>query len=241
MAPMTFTGTLLQKIPRGPDTASFRFSRPPEYNFQPGQFFIITISAPDGPLTHTFSHCDSPKQEFVELTTRLTGSPFKTALDALPLGGGAHFEGPFGAFLFRYEAPRIAFLTGGVGITPIHSMLRYLADTGGAGRMEGQELVLFYGSMTENGIVYGDELDEFARTIPGLRVVPVIAKPTESWTGHSGFITADIIRAELADPPAWTYYIVGPPPMVAAMEKIMEALEIRATQIMTEGFAGYAS
>ena len=177
----------------------------------------------------------------MELTTRLTGSDFKNALDALPLGAEAEIRGPFGRFVFKYDVPKIAFLTGGVGITPIRSMLRYLADTEGAGRTEGQELVLFYGSMTEDGIVYKDELDEFARTIPGLRAVHVITNPTENWTGHSGFIDASVLQAELDDPSAWTYYIVGPPPMVDAMLKLMERLEIPSDQTLIESFAGYAS
>lgn len=237
----TFTGTLLEKIPRSPDTTSYRFSRPPEYEFEAGQFFGITVPSPTGPLAHYFSHCDSPTEGSLELTTRLTGSDFKNALDALPLGAEATFEGPYGRFVFKYDAAKIAFLTGGVGITPVRSMLRSLADTGGAGRAEGQELVLFYGSMTEDGIVYKDELDEFARAIPGLRVVHVITKPSEEWRGYAGFITADIVRAELGDPSAWTYYIVGPPPMITAMDKVIEQLEIPATQVLVESFAGYAS
>jgi glycine betaine catabolism B len=241
MAPTTFTGTLLEKIPRGSDTTSYRFSRPPEYEFEAGQFFTITIPSPAGPLTHTFSHSDSPTEKSVELTTRLTGTDFKKALDALPLGAEVELRGPFGSFVFKYDAPKIAFLTGGVGITPIRSMLRYLADTEGAGRTEGQELVLFFGSMTENGIVYKDELDELARTIPGLRTVYVITHPSENWTGHSGFIDASVLQAELGDPSAWDYCIVGPPPMVDAMLKLMERLEIPTDQTLIEGFAGYAS
>jgi ferredoxin-NADP reductase len=177
----------------------------------------------------------------VELTTRLTGSDFKNALDALPLGSEVKFRGPMGRFVFGYEAPRIVFLTGGVGITPIRSMLRYLADTGGAARMEGQELVLLYGCMTEDGVVYDRELDGFAKTLPGFRVVLVITEPTEKWQGYRGFITADILRAELADPTAWTCYVVGPPPMVVAMQKILGELEIPETQTLVESFAGYAS
>jgi ferredoxin-NADP reductase len=241
MATMTFTGTLLEKIPRAAGTTSYRFSRPPEYEHQAGQFFVITIPLPGGPMTHTFSHCDSPTEEFVELTTRLTGSDFKNALDALPLGAEVEIEGPYGRFLFRYETPKIAFLTGGVGITPVRSMLRYLADTGGEGRIAGQELVLLYACMNEAGIVYREQLDEFARTIPGLRVVHVITQPAEDWKGYRGYITADIVRAELAYGSTWTYYVVGPPPMVAAMGKLLEQLGIPETQTVTENFAGYAS
>jgi len=241
MAPMTFSGTLLEKIPRCADTMSFRFSRPPGYTFEAGQFFRVTIPSPEGPLTHTFSHANSPTEDHVELTTRLTGSAFKNALAALPLGTEATFEGPWGRFVFRYEEPKIAFLTGGVGITPVRSMLQHLADTGGAGRIAGQELVLFYGSMTEDAIVYKDELDEIAKAVPGLRLVHVITAPKKRWRGRRGFITADIVRAELADPTEWMYYIVGPPPMITAMQKVMEQLEIPESRIISESFAGYPS
>jgi ferredoxin-NADP reductase len=241
MTLMTFTGVLLEKIPRSPDTTSYRFSRPPEYQFEPGQFFSITVPSTTGPLQHYFSHATSPAEEHVELTTRLTGSDFKNALDSLPLGAEARFEGPRGRFLFKYQAPKIAFLTGGVGITPVRSILRHLVDTDGAGRIEGQELVLFYGSMIEEGILYREELDEFADTISGLRVVHVITNPPEGWEGYSGFITAEIVRAELGDPTGWMYYIVGPPPMITAMKKVMAELGIPEEQTVIEGFAGYTS
>jgi glycine betaine catabolism B len=241
MAAMAFTSTLLAKIIRSSDTTSYRFSRPADYEFIPGQWFTITLATPEGPLDHHFSHADSPAESFIELTTRLTGSDFKNALDALPVGSEAEIEGPYGRFLFGYDIPRIAFLTGGIGVTPVRSMLRHLADTRGAGRVAGQQLSVFYGSMTEDGIVYKEEFDEFEREIDGLRVVHVITNPTEAWKGHAGFITADIIRRELPDPRAWTYYVVGPPPMITAMDKVLAELQISKAQLVIESFAGYTS
>jgi ferredoxin-NADP reductase len=241
MAAMTFKSTLLEKIPRSADTTSYRFSRPPEYSFEAGQWYTITIPSPEGPLDHHFSHADSPTEPFIELTTRLTGSAFKKALDALPIGAEVEIDGPYGRFLFGFERPRIAFLTGGIGVTPVRSMLRYLADTGGERRVAGQELVVFYGSMTEDGIVYKEDFDWFEKVIPGLRVVHVITRPTESWRGYSGFINAGVIRAELPEPTQWTYYVVGPPPMVSAMEKVLEQLGVPRDQVVMESFAGYQS
>ena len=241
MAAMNFASTLLEKIPRSSDTTSYRFSRPPAYTFKAGQWYTITVPSPEGPLDHHFSHADSPTESQIELTTRLTGSTFKNSLDSLPVGAVVQIQGPYGLFLFGYDKPRIAFLTGGIGVTPVRSMLRYLADTKGAGRQPGQELVVFYGSMTEDGIVYKDEFDEFERVIPGLRVVHVITNPTENWKGYGGFITAGIVRAELADPTTWTYYIVGPPPMITAMDKVMQQLEIPQDHTVVESFAGYTS
>lgn len=240
MSATRFTGTLLEKIRRSDDTMSYRFTRPEEYRFQPGQWFTITLTTAAGPVDHHFSHADSPTEPFIELTTRLTGSEFKSLLDRLPTGAQAEIEGPYGRFLFGYGLPKIAFLTGGIGVTPVRSMLRYISDTGGAHRLEGQEIVVFYGSMTEDGVVYKDEFEEFQEKIDGLRVVHVITTPTESWTGYAGFITADIIRAELENPRAWTYYVVGPPPMVAAMNRLMSDLEIPQEQMVVESFTGYS-
>lgn len=241
MAAMSFTSALLEKIPRSSDTTSYRFSRPPEYRFKAGQWYTIAISSPSGPLDHHFSHADSPTESFIELTTRLTGSEFKRALDALAPGAEVEMEGPYGQFLFGYERPKIVFLTGGIGVTPVRSMLRYLADTDGADRVEGQQLVVLYGSMTEDGIVYRSEFDEFERKIPRLRVVHVITKPTARWWGYGGFITADIVRAEVPDPGAWTYYVVGPPPMITAMDGVLGDLGIPKAQTVVESFVGYTS
>jgi len=241
MAAMAFTSTLLEKIMRSRDTCSYRFSRPDDYVFTSGQWFTITIPSDKGPLDHHFSHADSPTESHVELTTRLTGSDFKNALDALPLGGEVQIEGPYGRFVFDYQAPRIAFLTGGIGITPVRSMLRYLVDTNGEGRVDGQELVMFYGSMTEDGIVYGEELDEFEARIPRFRVVHVITNPTENWKGHSGFIVPETVQAELTDSTEWVYYVVGPPPMITAMKSVMERLGVPREHTVIESFAGYES
>jgi NAD(P)H-flavin reductase len=72
-------------------------------------------------------------------------------------------------------------------------------------------------------------------------VIHVITNPSEDWKGYSGFINADIIRKELRDPGEWTYYIVGPPPMITAMDKLMGQLGIPKYQIVVESFVGYAS
>ena len=118
MAAMAFTGKLLEKIPRSSDTSSYRFARPPEYTFTAGQWFTLSIPSEQGPLDHHFSHADSPTESFVELTTRLTGSDFKNALDALPLGGEVKSRVRMAASSSTTTRPRIAFLTGGIGITP---------------------------------------------------------------------------------------------------------------------------
>lgn len=239
--PQNYRVELLEKILRAPGTKSFRFCRPQNYRFQAGQFLQLIIPAKEGVLTHAFSHADSPTEEFIEVTTRMTGSAYKNALDELPLGATVEIKGPYGKFLFRPAVPKICFLTGGIGITPVRSILRYLADTHGGERIAGQEIVLLYASATVEGIVYREELEEIARILPGMRLAHVISQPSEGWQGHRGRITAEIVRTELEKPRDWTYYLVGPAPMVEAMEKLLAELGVPPEQQVKEQFAGYGS
>ncbi len=124
----TFPSRLVEKIPRVADIVSFRFERPPGYEYLAGQWFIVTFSGPLGPYTHHFSHSNSPLEPELEFTTRLRGSEFKNALDTLAPGAEVELEGPYGAFTLPGGLERVAFIAGGIGITCVRSILRWLAD-----------------------------------------------------------------------------------------------------------------
>jgi ferredoxin-NADP reductase len=238
---MTFATTLTEKRALTPGICAFRFLRPDTYEFAAGQWFVITIPSGDGPLTKHFTHSSSPTEPFLEFTTRLTGSQFKNALDALPPGAEVQMEGPFGTFVLREGVDRVAFLTGGIGVTPVRSILRYLADTQDSVATPLPETVVFLGNMSEETITFGDEFEALAAALPGTRVVHVLSEPSEHWLGHRGYISADIVSEELAAPGSWTYYVSGPPPMVEAMRSLLGAFDIPRKQMVLENFEGYAS
>jgi ferredoxin-NADP reductase len=181
-----FGTKLLEKLPRVADIVSFRFKRPEAYTFQPGQWFVVTFpsSDPQEPWEHHFSHSDAPSEPWLEFTTRMRGSDFKNALDALPVGSPVQLEGPFGTFVLPPDAERVAFLAGGIGITCVRSILRWLCDTCGTNavpadppRTPPQEIVLFFANHSEYLIPFKEELDEIARDLPELRLVHVISQP----------------------------------------------------------------
>jgi glycine betaine catabolism B len=122
-----YTSRLLEKVPRVADIVSFRFKRPEAYRFQAGQWFVVTFPSADPaePWEHHFSHSDSPSDPWMEFTTRMRGSGFKNALDALPMGSEVHLEGPYGAFVMPPDVERAAFLAGGIGVTCVRSILRW--------------------------------------------------------------------------------------------------------------------
>lgn len=232
MEKITFTTTYLEKVPLVGDLASFRFAKPEGFSYQAGQWFTITIPSPSGPMSKPFTYSSSPTEPFLQLTTRLSGSDFKNALDALTPGTEVTMQGVFGNFTLKPGLSRLAFLAGGVGVTPIRSILRFLADTGGAGL----EVVVFYGNLNEDNIPFKEEFEEFERVLAGVRVVHVLMQPREDWTGYRGFITSEIIGRELGDPTAWTFYTSGPPPMVAAMRKALDELGVPKEQQVEENF-----
>ena len=94
-------------------------------------------------------------------------------------------------------------------------MLRRLADTDGAGRVDGTRTVLVYGSMTEDGILY-KRARRARSAVPGC-AGPRVTSPAEGWKGYSGFISADILRTKLPDPPRGPT-TRGPAAMVTAIK-----------------------
>ncbi len=229
---------LVEKTPRVADIVSFRFKRPEAYQFQAGQWFTIAFPSPDPeePWEHHFSHSDSPTEPWLEFTTRLRGSDFKNALDALPIGSQVQIEGPYGMFVLPADAERVAFLCGGIGITCVRSILRWVCDTRAPAL---KEAVLFFSNRSEDSIPFKAELEEFVGRIPGFRVVHVISQPGEMWAGDRGHIDQAIVERELGGQAGWLFMASGPPAFGQTMRDMLLAWGVEDERIKTERFIGY--
>ena len=218
---------------------SFRFERPKSYEYRAGQWFVITFPGPTEPYTHHFSHSNSPLEPELEFTTRLRGSEFKKALDALPLGAQVELEGPYGAFTLPDEPEQVAFIAGGIGITCVRSILRYLAERQDAPEHAPRSIVLLFANRSEDSIPFRDELKQLETRLPGLRVVHVISEPKEDWQGYRGHIDQAVLSRELPQPPSWTYYVSGPPRFSQSMQEQLIASGVGSGSIKVESFDGY--
>lgn len=244
----SYASRLVEKVPRVADIVSFRFERPEAYRFQAGQWFEITFpsSDPKEPWEHHFSHSDSPSEGWLEFTTRMRGSAFKNALDALPLGSEVQLEGPYGAFVMPPDVERAAFLAGGIGITCVRSILRWVCDTCSVGGSAAErpdlalrEIVLLFANRSEDAIPFEAELKEFTEGIPGFRVVHVLSQPGESWQGYRGHLDLEILTRELSGPETWHYFVSGPPSFDQTMQEMLLSWGIKAESIQVERFEGY--
>lgn len=216
----------------GEDVYSCDFEKPEDYEFTPGQYFSIEVDAAAGPLAKPFSHAASPEDDFIELTTHMSDSEFKRALKALEPGDTARISRAMGRLVLPEDPGKVVFLVGGIGITPVRSIIRDAAERG-----TGLEALLLYGNRSEVCVPYRAELESYSDK--GTSVVHVFEHPTESWSGETGYITPELVK-RYVDPEGLLFVTAGPPSMVKAMETCMDALGVEADHRLVERFGGYA-
>ncbi len=232
---MKFETKISEIISRNADVSSYRFPRPAEFNFKPGQFFFVTIKQGEKELTHHFSFSSSPtEKEYFEFTKKFTDHEYSLALKASKVGDWAKIDAPYGQFTFEGEHPKVALLAGGIGITPFISVCKNATD-----KQLNSKITLFYGCRTEGDIAFHKELEAMQQQNLNLRVHFVVAQASPEWKGATGTITADMIIQELPDYSENIFYTCGPPPMVKAMETIIMSMGLPIEQLKKEYFTGY--
>jgi ferredoxin-NADP reductase len=214
----------------GADVLIARFQRPEGYTYQAGQWGRFTLATRIGEQTRTFTHSSAPEDEWIELATRLSDSEFKQALRAMRPGDPVSLTGPGGRFVLPEGATRIAFLVGGVGVTPARSILRHAVAAG----TRFDDAAVFYGNRDPSCVPYRSELE--AMTDSGVRVIDVFERAPEDSLAEKGFITADLIRRHIGATQPERFYVSGPPPMVDAMVRVLDELGVARENRMIEWF-----
>ena len=206
------------------------------FRFDPGQFGWIAVGRSPFAITqHPFSFssaADPPPGGPVAMTIKAAGDFTKTVADMTP-GTRVYLDGPHGVFsMDRRQAPGYVFIAGGVGVTPLYSMLLTMRE-----REDVRPVTLFYASATWDDVVFRDELAELSESMPNLRVVHVLERPPEGWTGESGYITPDVLRRHLPSQyRRYEYLICGSSAMMDAMEKALTGVGVPFRQVSTERF-----
>jgi ferredoxin-NADP reductase len=233
-----FETIVIDIIQRTHDIKSFRFSVPEDIDFKPGQYFVLTIKIKGQDAIKHFSISNSPTEKgYIEFTKRITDSEFSNALDKLKKGDWARIKLPYGLFTFEGEYEKIAFLVGGIGITAIRSMCKYVCD-----KKLLTDIVLIYGNSTEKDIAFYDDFLQMEAENKKLRVVFTLNSPIDkaSWKGKTGLITSEMVKQEMPDYEERVFYICGPPKMVDYLRTLLsEELKIDEKKIKWEHFLGY--
>ena len=232
---MKFETSVAEIIPRTSDVASFRFSRPAELSYKPGQYMLVTIKSGEKVLMHPFSFSSSPtEKDYIEFTKKFTPNEYSAVLKTLKPGDWALIDAPYGKFFFEGEYPKIALLTGGIGITPFRSIIKYCTDM----RLN-TDIALFYGCRTPADIAFRSEFEGMQAQNRNLRVMLTVNEPNGDWKGSVGNITAEMVKKEMPDYKERVFFACGPPGMVQAMTNVIKELGLPETQLKLESFADH--
>jgi ferredoxin-NADP reductase len=232
--PLEFEASIQEIIRRTVDVKSFRFERPDWFEYDPGQYILVTVVTNGEKRTKPLTISSSPTEGFLEFTKRITDHEFSIALNGLKAGDQLHLNGPNGSFTFKGELPKVGMITGGIGIIPLRSMIRYCSDK----RMQTQ-ITLLYGNRSEDSIAFRDELDLLKRANKNLRVVHTLSRAGDSWKGRRGHIDSRMIIEEIPDYTERVFYVCGPPFLVEDGVNCLKALNLPSNRIKKENFPGY--
>ncbi|MDQ3495610.1 MAG: ferredoxin reductase family protein [Pseudomonadota bacterium] len=201
--------------------------------FRPGQFAWLSLGDSPWQLQqHPFSMASGADDDTVAFTIKAAGD-FTGSLEHREPGGRAWLEGPYGVFTYLPgQSPAGAvFIAGGVGITPFLSILRTAHDRGAR-----EPLWLLYANQRWDEVIFRDELEQLARTLP-LTLVHVLGEPHEGWSGETGYIDAELLDRHLpeavADMPC---YVCGPEAMADSVEPLLIARGVPAKNLYSERF-----
>ncbi|MFA5144691.1 MAG: FAD-binding oxidoreductase [Candidatus Omnitrophota bacterium] len=222
-------------IQRGPDVKSFRFRVEGGVDFKAGQFLRARLLK-DNESKRYLSISSSPTEKgYIEFTKRITQSDFSKTLNTLKPGDRLNIQYPFGKFTLDDPLAKIAFLSGGIGITPIRSISKYVVD-----KQLGTDMVLVYANRSIRDIIFKEDFDLMQEQYSKLKVSHVLCEPAPGFKCAVGLINAQIIKNEITDYAQRKFYICGPPLMVVEMERILtEELALPKGNIITEQFQGY--
>lgn len=209
-------------------------------HFRPGQYLEWTLGLV--PLDNRgnrrfFTIASAPEDALVALGVRFYDSPsaFKRTLAGLPVGGKISVASLAGDFTMPADTrKKLAFLAGGIGVTPFASMARHGIATG-----ESRDAVLLYSCKTASEIAYQDVFANAARV--GWRTVYALSNEVPLLPGaYQGLIDAELLKREVPDYAERTFYISGPPGMVGAMKEMLLGLGVSRFRIKTDFFPGLA-
>jgi glycine betaine catabolism B len=215
-----------------------------------GQFAFFDIGGvyndPKGPIRH-FTISSSPTENFIMLSTRIRDSPYKKRLSTLEIGTTVKVRGPEGQFILHEDYSKSAiFLSGGIGVTPFRSMIKYATD-----KQLPLKIIMFDSNRNINNILFKQEFDEWADINKNLKIIYTISEEnqdehnssgTNEWKGEFGRIDKAMILKYVDDRTLKNsiIYICGPPSMLKSMQSlIQQELEIPKERIMIEEFTGY--
>ena len=202
--------------------------------YVPGQFAVVSFqSARVSSEAHAFTLSSTPSRPGVlQFTIRACGD-WTRQVEHLQIDDRALIQGPFGRFghLFTTPNQELVMIAGGIGITPMLSMLRFMAD-----HSDPRPVTLVWSNRSPAHVVFSDEMDDLAAKLTGLRRIPIFTQSTTD-NRQTGRLNRQYLETILDGCSRQSsIFLCGPPKMMKQLKTDLKALGFPARSIFTETF-----
>jgi len=206
--------------------------------YAPGQFAFVTFLSEVLPVErHHWTLSSTPTQaESCSLTIKCSGD-FTALIGRLRPGDRAVMDGPYGRFTFltdgiRSPARELIMIAGGIGITPMFSMLRYMVDT-----RDSRRVTLVWSNRTEEDIFCREELEDMKRKLANFTVHHFLTR-AKGKQGSGGRLNEERLKEFLSGcNREAAVFVCGPPAMMDNVYRSLKGLGFRRAHIHMEKFS----
>lgn len=223
-----------------PNVKTFRLIDPDRkqlpFEFQPGQYLSLRINDGGRSFVRNYSISSAPDQrDYCDISVRRqeNGRGSGWLHTQVEVGDSLDCLGPRGTFCFTgAEARSLVLIAGGIGVTPLLSVLRHLAA-----RNWPHDVYLLFAVRTPADILFRDELADIKRHYSRLKLLILPTSVTGyEWHGPHGLITAEILSGFVPQLRHRRVHLCGPEPMMVAATALLQRLGVPDAQIYTESF-----
>lgn len=208
----------------------FKPERPVHYVAgQYTELYLPHANADERGEKHWFTLSSSPTDPLLSITTKFPAegqriSTFKQTLRKLPLGTQVTLAEPMGDFVLpKTKTIPLLFVAGGIGITPMHSMVKYLKDVD-----EHRDITLIHAVSKPEEFAFRELFESYP-----LNYIPLVTTKEEP-------LTSKRIVAAMNRTPDSLVYLSGPEPLIEKLNKDLIADGIDKRNIVTDFFPGYS-
>lgn len=224
------------------DVKTFRLVAPDggplPFDHAPGQYLNLALEIDGARVNRSYTIASSPaRAAYCELSVKRIGRASSHLHEQLREGELVKVSAPAGKFHFAGEAAgRVVLIAGGVGITPMMSIVRALTDRSWPG-----DIYLLFANRTRADIVFERELAYLQQRFPNLHVLHALSREDDpAWSGARGRVTRETLEGFVPDLRRGPILLCGPDAMMAAMREILVGMGVPDAEIHQEAFASPA-
>ena len=232
-APAFVSTTVLAVLDETHEIKTFRFARPEGFEFAAGQFVAVRLLIDGKPHVRCYSISSAPHTRgCIEISVRRQGLVSGTLHATIRPGSVLNVRRPAGHFVYPAGDERpLALIAGGVGITPLLSMLRHATESDPT-----RPVTLLYSARSERDVAFHNVLRVVAERHPSVRVAITLTRPDGDTRLRCGRLDASMVRQYVTAPAHTIFCLCGPGPMIADMRLALGAMGVPDNQVRYEQF-----